>query len=94
MGGKPLPITFTRIPRLPLSASPTTKFRFDLPQGVGAILGGDHYELLTVRVTAVDFVKTSRRIARPADNGCTRENVVHERSGLGAVKQAGARLSF
>jgi hypothetical protein len=87
-------MTFTLIPRLPLSASPTAKFRFDLQQRVGAILGGDHHELLTVRVTAVYFVKTSRRIAGPADDWCTRENIVHERSRLGAVKQAGARLSF
>jgi hypothetical protein len=87
-------MTFTLIPRLPLSASPTAKFRFDLQQGVGAILGGDHHELLTVRVTAVYFVKTSRRIAGPADNGRTREDIVHERSGLSAVEQAGARLSF
>ena len=94
MGGKPLPITFTLIPRLPLSASPTAELRFDLQQGVGAILGGDYHELLTVRVTAVYFVKTSRRIAGPADDWRTRENIVHERSGLGAVKQAGARLSF
>ena len=79
---------------LPLSASPTAELRFDLQQGVGAILGGDHYELLTVRVTAVYFVKTSRRVAGPADNGRTRENIVHERSGLGAVEQAGARLNF
>jgi hypothetical protein len=87
-------MTFTLIPRLPLSAIPTAKFRFDLQQGVGAILGGDPHELLTVRVTAVYFVKTSRRIAGPADDWRTRENIVHERSGLGAVKQAGARLSF
>jgi hypothetical protein len=87
-------MTFTLIPRLPLSASPTAKFRFDLQQGVGAILGGDHHELLTVRVTAVYFIKTSRRIAGPADNGRTGEDIVHERSGLRAVKQAGARLSF
>jgi hypothetical protein len=87
-------MTFTLMPRLPLSASPPAKFRFDLQQGVGAILGGDHHELLTVRVTAVDFVKTSRRIAGSADDWRTRENIVHERSGLGAVEQAGARLSF
>jgi hypothetical protein len=87
-------MTFTLIARLPLSASPTAKFRFDLQQGVGTILGGDPHELLTVGVAAVYFVKTSRRIARPADDWRTRENIVHERSGLGAVKQAGARLSF
>ena len=87
-------MTFTLIPRLPLSAGPTAKFRFDLQQGVGAILGGDSHELLTVRVTAVYFVKTSRRIAGPADDWRTRENIVHERSGLRAVEQAGARLNF
>jgi hypothetical protein len=76
------------------SASLTTDFRFDLEHGVWTMLGGDHHELLAVRVTALFFVKTTRRVPRPADNGSARENIVHERSGLGAVKQAGARLGF
>ena len=59
------------------------------------MLGGDPHELLTVRVAAVYFVKTTRwRVAGPADNGSTGENIVYERSRSGAVKQAGARLSF
>jgi len=58
------------------------------------MLGGDDHELLAVRVTALYFIKTTRRVARPADNGRARENIVHERSGLGAVKQAGTRLGF
>jgi hypothetical protein len=51
--------------------------RFYLRQGVGAKLGGDLHELLTVRVAAVYLVKTTRRIAGPADNGCTFENIVY-----------------
>jgi hypothetical protein len=58
------------------------------------MLEGDPHELLAVRVTAVYFVKTTRRVARPDDNGSARENIVHERSGFGAIKQAGARLVF
>jgi len=76
------------------STNLTTDFRFDLEHGVGTMLGGDHQELLAIRVTALYFVKTTRRVARPADNGSSRENIVHKRSGLGAVKQAGARLGF
>ena len=68
--------------------------RFDLEQRVRTMRGGDHHEVLAVRVTTLDFVKTTRRVARPADNGRACENIVHERSGLGAVKQAGARFSF
>ena len=58
------------------------------------MLGGDPHELLAVRVTAVYFVKTIRRVARPGDNGSACENIMHEGSGLGAIKQAGARLGF
>jgi hypothetical protein len=76
------------------SASLTTDFRFDLEHGVGTMLEGDHQELLAVRVTALYFVKTTRRVAMPADNGSAGENIVHERPGLGTVKQAGARLGF
>jgi hypothetical protein len=76
------------------SASLTTDFRFDLEHGVGTMRGGDHQELLAIRVTALYFVKTTRRVARPADHGSSRENIVHKRSRLGAVKQAGARLGF
>ena len=76
------------------SASLVADFRFDLKQSVRTVLGGDHHEVLAVRVTTLDFVKTTRRVARPADNGSACENIVHERSGLGAVKQAGARLGF
>jgi hypothetical protein len=76
------------------SASLTTDFPFDLEHGVGTMLEGDHQELLAVRVTALYFVKTTRRVARPADNGSAGENIVHERSGLRTVKQAGARLGF
>jgi hypothetical protein len=51
--------------------------RFYLRQGVGAKLGGDPQELLTVRVAAVYLVKTTQRIAGPADNGRTFENIVY-----------------
>jgi len=71
-----------------------TDLRFDLEQRVRTMLRGDHHELLAVRVTALYFVKTTRWVARPADNGSACENIVHERSGLGAVKQAGARFGF
>jgi len=63
-------------------------------QGFRTMLGGDLQEFLAVRVTAFDFVETTRRVARPADHGSAGENIVHERSGLGAVKQAGASLGF
>jgi hypothetical protein len=77
-----------------LSATLTADFRFDLRQCVRAMLRGDYHKLLAVLVAAVYFVKTTRRIAGPADDGRTCKNIVHERSGLGAVKQAGARVSF
>ena len=76
------------------SASLAGDLRFDLKHSVWTMLGGDHYELLAVRVTTLYFVKTTRRVTRPADNGSACENIVHERSGLGAVKQAGARFGF
>jgi 16S rRNA G966 N2-methylase RsmD len=77
-----------------LSAILAADFRFDLKQCVGAMLRSDYHKLPAVRVAAIDFVQTTRRIAGSADNGSTCKNIVHERSGLGAVKQAGARLSF
>jgi hypothetical protein len=76
------------------SASLAADFRFDLKHSLRTMLGGDHHEFLAVRVTALYFVKTTRWVARPADNGSACENIVHERAGLGAVKQAGARLGF
>ena len=76
------------------SARLTIDFRFNLKQGVGTMLGGDDHEFLAVGVAALDFVKTTRRVSRPSDNGSACENIVHERSGLGAVKQTGARLGF
>jgi hypothetical protein len=69
-------------------------FGFDLKQRVRAMRRGDSHKLPAVRVTAIYFVQTTRRIASPADNGSTGKNVVHERSGLGTVKQTGPRLSF
>jgi hypothetical protein len=56
------------------------------------MFGGHSDELLTIGVAAVYFVKPSWRIARPADNRRAREHIVHERSRLSAVKQAGARF--
>ena len=56
--------------------------------------GSDRLEFLAVTVGAVYFVKTARRVASPSDNGSACKNIVHERSGLGAVEQAGARLGF
>jgi hypothetical protein len=76
------------------AANLTVDFRFDLMQGFRTMLGGDLHEFLAVRGTAFDFVKTTWRVARPADHGSACENIVHKRSGLGAVKQTGARLGF
>ena len=58
------------------------------------MLGGDPLELLAVALATVDFVKAGRRVARPTYYGGAGENVVHERSGLSAVKQASAILGF
>jgi hypothetical protein len=77
-----------------LAAIVAVHFGFDLKQCVRAMLRGDYHKLSAVRVTAIYFVQTTRRIASPADNGSTGKNVVHERSGLGAVEQTGPRLSF
>jgi hypothetical protein len=72
------------------SASLTADFRFDLMEGVRTIPGGDRRELLAVRVAALYFIKTARRVARPGDYRSAGENIVHERARLGAVKQASA----
>ena len=77
-----------------LSAILTADLRFDLAECVGAMLRGDCHELPTVCVAAIYFVQTAWRIAGSTDDGSTRENIVDERSGLGAVKQAGARFNF
>ena len=65
-------------------------FRFDLSESVGTMLRGKHHEFLAIDFAALDFVKTAGRVARPSDHWSPCENIVHERSGLGAVKQAGA----
>jgi hypothetical protein len=77
-----------------LSASLMIDFRFDFKQGVGTILGGDDHEFLAIGIAALDFVKTAGRVSRPSDNRSACENIVHERSRLGAVKQASARFGF
>jgi hypothetical protein len=77
-----------------LSAIVAFHFGFDLKQGVRAMLRGDIHKLSAVGITAIYFIQTAGRIAGPADNGRTGENVVHDRSGLRAVKQTGPRLSF
>jgi hypothetical protein len=51
------------------AGSLTVDFRFDLMQGFWTMLGGDLHEFLAVRITAFDFVKTTRWVARPADYG-------------------------
>jgi hypothetical protein len=69
-------------------------FRFDLAERVGTVLRGNHHEFLAIDLAALDLVKTAGRVSRPSDNRSPCEDIVHERSGLGAVKQAGARLGF
>jgi hypothetical protein len=76
------------------SASLAADFRFDLEQSIGTIFGSDLDKLLAVHVAAVYFVKSTRRVAAPADNRGSGENIVQERSGFGAVKYASARLWF
>jgi hypothetical protein len=63
-------------------------------EGFRTMPGGDLHEFLAVRVIALYFVKATRRIAGPANNGSTGENLMHGRAGLRAIKQAGARLGF
>ena len=65
-------------------------FRFDLTKH-GTMLRS---KFLSIDVAALDFVKTAGRVSRPSDNRSPCEDIVHERSRLGAVKQAGARLGF
>ena len=66
---------------------------FDLTQCLGTIPRGDRQELLTVGAAAVYLIKPTRRVARSADHRSARKNIVDERSGLAAVKQAGAPVS-
>ena len=58
------------------------------------MLGGDCHELPAIRVAAIYFVQTAWRIAGSADDRSTREDIMSQRSGLGAVEQAGARFNF
>src|ERR671923_566241 len=76
------------------AASLSVDLRFDLMEGFRTMAGGDLHEFLAVGVTALYFVKAARRIAGPTNNGSACENLVHGRAGLGAVKQASARLGF
>ena len=76
------------------SSSLMIDFRFDLTERVGTMLRGHRHEFLTIDLAALDFVETAGRVSRPSDNRSPCKNVVHERSGLGTVKQAGARLGF
>jgi hypothetical protein len=69
-------------------------FCFDLTECVGTMLGSHDHEFLAIDVAALDFVKTAGRVSRPSNNRSPCKNIVHERSGLGAVKQAGARFGF
>ena len=66
---------------------------FDLTQCLGTIPRGDRQELLTLGAAAVYLVKPTRRVAGSADHRSARKNIVDERSGLAAVKQAGAPVS-
>ena len=76
------------------SGSLVIDFRFDLTERVGTVLRGNHHEFLAIDFAALDFVKTAGRVSRPSDHWSSCEDIVHERSGLGTVKQAGARLGF
>jgi hypothetical protein len=49
----------------------------DFMHRIRAMLGGDLEKLLTVRVAAVEFVKTTGRVARSTDNRSAREHVVN-----------------
>jgi hypothetical protein len=69
-------------------------FRFDLTERLGTMLRGDTHEFLAIQLAALDFVKAAGGISRPSDNRSACQNIVHERSWLGAVKQASARLGF
>ena len=69
-------------------------FRFDFTKSVGTMLRGNYQKFLAIDLAAFDFVKTAGRVSRPSDNRSPGKDIVHERSGLGAVKQAGPRLGF
>jgi hypothetical protein len=76
------------------SANLIIQLRFDLTKRVGTMLRGDHHKFLAIDFAALDFVKTAGRVSRPSDNRSPGKDIVHERSGLGAVKQARPRLGF
>jgi hypothetical protein len=69
-------------------------FRFDLTKRIGTMLGSNHHKFLTIDLAALDFVKTSGWVPRPSDDRSPCEDIVHQRSRLSAVKQAGSRLGF
>jgi hypothetical protein len=69
-------------------------FRFDFTKRVGTMLQSNHHKFLAIDLAALDFIKTAGRVSRPSYNGSACQDIVHERSWLGAVKQAGARLGF
>ena len=73
-----------------LAAALPADFRFDLLERLGAKLLSDRHQLLAIRIAAVYFVKTARRIAGPSDNRGAKKRVVDERAGVGPVEQAGA----
>jgi hypothetical protein len=50
----------------------------DLAQSVGTTLRGHSHDFLTVGITAIYLVFSTRRIAKPVDDGSARENIVHE----------------
>jgi hypothetical protein len=61
----------------------------DLSQSVGTIFTCHSHELLTIGIAAVDFIETAGRIPRSADDWRACENIVHEGSRFGTVKQTG-----
>lgn len=67
-----------------------TESRRDFWHRLGTEFCGDCQEFLTISITAIHFIKAAGCITRPADNGRARENIMHQRSGLSAVQQAGA----
>jgi hypothetical protein len=69
-----------------------TDSRPDFRDSVGTEFRGDAQEFLTVRIAALSFIKTARWITGPGDNGRAGEHVMHDRSRLGAIEQAGTRL--
>jgi hypothetical protein len=77
-----------------LPATLTADLRFNLAECVRTMLGGNRHELPAVRVAAIYLVQTAWRVAGSTNDRSTRENIVDERSGLSAVKQASARFNF